>query len=86
MFWVGEAASEDNAGIPNHQSFWSDDWVKSYGGVDSPDKRNEWLPQSFTPKENPFYFALPYGDYANGSLKDMANIVPWYRPIREGES
>src|SRR5262249_21858566 len=36
-------------------------------------------PCKFSPKENPFYFALPYAEYdANGTLKNTAKKVPWY--------
>jgi len=41
----------------------------------------ESRPAGFTPKENPFYVALPYGEFEeDNSLKHAARSVPWYRP------
>jgi hypothetical protein len=62
FFWVGETASKDNGGIANAASTWDEQWQQHYGGVDSPSPRNGYYPANFTPKENPFYFALPYSD------------------------
>ena len=64
MFWVGEQADAENAYIPNHQSYWDKDWLASFGGVDDPWHRNGHWPAGFAPKENPFYVALPYGEFA----------------------
>jgi len=66
-FWVGEKGNEASA--------WDPQWVKHFGGVDDPDKRKGFLPAGFTPKENPFYCALPYNDVAGrpgvkSALKD----------------
>jgi len=55
-------------------SAWDENWQAHFGGVDSPTARNGNWPSGFTPKENPFYFALPYNDYAeNGSRKSTAS-------------
>src|SRR5262249_46319086 len=62
VFWVGEGADESNANIHNRSSVWVEDWVGAFGGIDDPEKRCNMLPCDFTPKENPFYFALPYND------------------------
>ena len=81
MFWVGEPPDEDNANITNVASAWTEDWVKAFGGIDSPDKRCGYKPCSFEPKENPFYFALPYNDYAaDGDLKPNSELkrIPWF--------
>lgn len=89
VFWVGESASKDNDFIHNHSSAWAKDWVNIYGGVDTPYQRDGCLPADFMPKENPFYFALPYGDYKNknGQMKqDLNEVVPWYVPSKPGES
>ena len=81
MFWVGEAADAENAYISNHESYWDKDWLISFGGVDDPVHRNGHWPSGFTPKENPFYVALPYGEFApHGGLKVEALGIPWYRP------
>jgi hypothetical protein len=51
--------------------------------VDDPTHRQHgglW-PATFTPKENPFYFALPYDDLKdNGEVKVNVKQVPWYDP------
>lgn len=54
VFWVGEKGNESSA--------WCERWVAAYGGVDDPKNRKGWHPAGFTPKENPFYCALPYSD------------------------
>ncbi|MDR3559033.1 MAG: hypothetical protein P4L62_04055 [Candidatus Pacebacteria bacterium] len=78
-FWVGEPGDSDNKDISNTSSAWDDDWQAHFGGVDNPGKRNGYLPAGFTPKENPFYFALPYNDFdGNGNhRKNLASVVPW---------
>lgn len=79
MFWAGEDADDSNNFIDNHASAWTLDWVGAYGGVDDPNKRCGFAPCAFTPKENAFYFALPYND-----LDDDCNTKPsqkrahWY--------
>jgi hypothetical protein len=81
-FWCGESSDSSNAFIPNVSSYWLDDWVSSFGGIDDPRRRNGYHPAKFTPKENPFYFALPYGEFVDGDpdhLKPSASNVPWYR-------
>ena len=80
-FFVGEPADASNAHIPNDASFWDDAWLKHFGGVDDPLARCGFSPCRFTPLENPFYVALPYAEFdAEGTLKDSAKRVPWYRP------
>jgi hypothetical protein len=79
VFWVGETAGEDNDFITNTESYWDEHWQDSFGGVDSPNCRNGYHPCEFTPRENPFYFALPYAEYdQTGILKASAKTVPWY--------
>ncbi|HSB58889.1 MAG TPA: hypothetical protein VLD66_04740 [Methyloceanibacter sp.] len=81
LFWVGEPSNAENAFIPNNQSYWDKDWQDNYGGVDDPGRRNRHWPADFTPKQNPFYVALPYGEFTEHGdvLKDNARHVPWYR-------
>lgn len=62
LFWVGEPADGDNGNITNTENTWDENWQQHFGGVDSPDARNGYLPAGFTPRENPFYVALPYSD------------------------
>lgn len=78
VFWVGEDVSSDNGFIHNNSSAWMRDWETEYGGVDDPKKRDGYYPSEFIPKENPFYFALPYGDYEVGSLKSNVDVIPWF--------
>lgn len=80
-FWAGEEAGKDNKNISNLPSAWDEQWVKHFGGVDDPDKRNGIFPAKFTPKENPFYFALPYNDFDSGGKrkKEVFSLIPWAR-------
>lgn len=88
IFWVGEEASEDNGFIHNNSSEWTLDWVKSFGGIDSPTDRNGWRPSGFTPLENTFYVALPYSDYTEkNTYKESINRIYWYKePVPKGGS
>jgi len=79
MFYVGEGSSSENGHIHNRASVWDEDWQAHYGGVDTPTARNGWLPKGFTPKENPFYIALPYNDLDDeGAQKLSARSVYWH--------
>jgi hypothetical protein len=80
-FWVGEKGSEDNKNISNYPSCWDDKWKTHFGGVDDPKKRNGFFPSAFSPKENPFYFALPYNDFnSKGSRKSgLDAYIPWFK-------
>jgi hypothetical protein len=71
VFWIGEEESSDNGYIQNYDSVWDDNWMEHYGGEDNPYGRNGFYP-NFTPKENPFYVALPYNDFKEGVKKDMS--------------
>src|SRR5215472_2299426 len=65
IFWIGENPSGNNP-VPNHASSWDNSWAKNYGGYDDPNRshRSNYIPASFTPRQNPFYCALPYNDKA----------------------
>lgn len=78
-FWAGEEAGKDNKNISNLPSAWDEQWVKHFGGVDSPNKRAGFAPANFTPKENPFYFALPFNDFDNNGKqkKDIYALATW---------
>jgi hypothetical protein len=79
IFWIGEDANAENAFIPNYASFWDPHWLESFGGVDSPTNRNGYMPAAFTPRENPFYIALPFGETdEDGKLKESAKKIPGY--------
>ncbi len=79
IFWVGESASDENTYITNIESSWDSMWMQNFGGIDTPESRNNYKPAGFIPKENTFYFALPFGDFEdNGSRKaNLASIIPW---------
>ena len=81
IFWVGEAATSDNGFIANNQSAWDGNWQFNYGGVDNPLARNKYAPTAFSPKENPFYVALPYNDIdEEGLRKPTAPFCQKYSP------
>ena len=74
VFWIGEpvgnGSSEDNS-----LSAWDDAWKAHYGGVDDPAARSGYLPNGFAPRENPFYFDLPYNDFDdNGERRPDAGL------------
>jgi TonB family protein len=83
VFWVGE---EQVAGktSPQHQSAWDKDWLKNFGGVDTPEPaaRHDYIPISFVPHQNPFYCALPYNDVEQGQFKPEApTVIPWFKQV-----
>jgi len=83
VFWVGEKPSFANREISNEVSAWDENWVESFGGVDDPDNREGYYPASFVPKENPFYYALPFNDLDGGERKEeVYDFIPW--AIEEG--
>jgi hypothetical protein len=84
-FWVGEQAGKDNRNIHNLSSAWVDDWVGAFGGVDDPDNRcANYQPCGFTPRENPFYYALPYNDLNDDETrKESAKNIPWYNDVMQ---
>lgn len=80
QFWVGESSNESNGFISNHESYWDDAWMTHFGGIDTPECRIGYYPCGFVPQENPFYVALPYGEFEEGSdiLKRSAQNIPWF--------
>ena len=81
VFWVGEDADEQtNDSIHNSSSVWVEDWEASFGGVDDPNDRCGYRPCGFEPRENPFYFALPFSDYNEQGLKPASQleVIPWF--------
>ncbi len=86
VFWIGEAPSANNP-VPNRSSSWDKDWARSYGGFDdpSPAHRSEYMPVKFTPRQNPFYCALPYNDKAStGHRPEAPRVVPWFKEAYQG--
>jgi hypothetical protein len=86
VFWVGEKPSGNNP-VPNRVSSWDKEWTKNYGGVDDPDPahRSNYVPVKFTPRQNPFYCALPYNDKAHtGHRPEAPRVVPWFNEAYQG--
>ncbi len=86
VFWIGEDASGNNP-VPNHSSSWDKHWGQNYGGYDdpSPAHRENYLPVKFTPRQNPFYCALPYNDKANtGHRPEAPRVIPWFKDAYQG--
>lgn len=87
LFWAGEGETADNGFIQNYHSAWDEEWSIHFGGVDDPECRNGYFPCTFTPKENPFYFALPYGEYGDdGAVKASAQKIPWYAESQKNKT
>jgi hypothetical protein len=86
IFWIGERPSENNP-VPNRASSWDKEWSKSYGGFDDPNpaRRRDYIPATFTPRQNPFYCALPYNDKAaSGHRPEASRVVPWFNEAYQG--
>jgi hypothetical protein len=86
VFWIGEKASGNNP-TPNHASCWDKNWGKNYGGFDDPNPahRRGLIPARFTPRQNPFYCALPYNDKAStGHRAEASRVVPWFKEQYQG--
>jgi len=79
VFYVGEYRKSRVGLLNNRSSAWIASWVKSFGGVDQPE-RSTVFPTKFKPKENPFYFALPLSDKALQSVGSN-EIVPEFQEI-----
>jgi hypothetical protein len=86
VFWIGEAPSANNP-VPNRSSSWDKEWSKNYGGFDDPNpaRRSDYIPVKFTPRQNPFYCALPYNDKAStGHRPEAPQVVPWFKDAYQG--
>jgi hypothetical protein len=86
IFWIGEQPGGHNL-TPNRTSSWDKQWTKSYGGFDDPNPtcRKNCFPVKFTPRQNPFYCALPYNDKARvGHHPEAPRVVPWFNEAYQG--
>jgi hypothetical protein len=84
VFWVGEGATADNGYIDNYGSYWDAHWMRHFGGVDTPSRRRGYFPAAFTPKQNPFYIALPFAEVdQEGNLKEIAKQIPGFGQTKE---
>ena len=82
VFWIGERPSRNNP-VPNRRSSWDKDWARNYGGFDDPNPahRSNYIPVKFTPRQNPFYCALPYNDKSANGHRPEAK-APAFPPAR----
>lgn len=86
VFWIGETPTANNP-VPNRSSSWDKNWARSYGGFDDPNpvRRQDYVPVKFTPRQNPFYCALPYNDKAaTGHRPEASRVVPWFNESYQG--
>jgi hypothetical protein len=86
VFWVGELPTANNP-TPNVSSSWDRNWTANFGGYDNPDPatRRNMIPIKFTPRQNPFYVALPYNDKARvGHRPEAPEVVPWFKEAYQG--
>ena len=86
VFWIGENPSRKNPGAESCQQL-GRSWAKNYGGYDDPNpsRRHDYIPVNFTPRQNPFYCALPYNDKAReGHRPEAARVVPWFKEAYQG--
>jgi hypothetical protein len=75
--------------VPNTASAWDPSWATHFGGEDSPIARMNFKPVSFTPRQNPFYVALPYNDVDDHHTKsEAAKVIPWFSDsfVRDGQT
>jgi hypothetical protein len=87
VFWIGEQAGGNNP-VPNYRSCWDANWTNNYGGYDTPEtsSRRNYIPVAFIPRQNPFYFALPYNDVTHSQFKPEAPLViPWFKQAYTGQ-
>jgi len=77
LFWIGKDGEKRSA--------WDDDWMKSNGGVDSPDDRNGFSAAAHVDKLNPFYVALPFNDLAHAEAAEKWVPAAWHRQLQEGK-
>jgi hypothetical protein len=85
VFWIGETPAGNNP-IPNRSSAWDSNWARNFGGSDSPEpsERRGFIPTRFTPRQNPFYIALPFNDVSGGRTKsESPKIIPWFHETFE---
>ncbi len=86
VFWIGEQPGGNNL-VPNRTSARDKRWTENYGGFDDPNPahRSNYIPVKFTPRQNPFYCALPYNDKARtGHRPEAPRVVPWFEEAYQG--
>jgi class 3 adenylate cyclase/tRNA A-37 threonylcarbamoyl transferase component Bud32 len=90
QFWIGERPHGELSAA-HLASAWDANWVRDYGGFDTPatPSRKNFTPTAFKPGLNPFYCALPYNDLAGGKTKEGAKtLIPWFNAVfvKDGQS
>jgi hypothetical protein len=78
VFWIGKDGAVRSA--------WDDNWVKTNGGIDSPDNRNGFSAAGHAAKLNPFYVALPFNDLAHPELAHQWLPKSWSRQPVNGKA
>ena len=84
---LGGGRSERKQSGAELQEFVGLNWTANYGGTDNPEPsaRRNYIPVAFVPRQNPFYFALPYNDVTHGQFKPEAPLViPWFKQSYTG--
>jgi hypothetical protein len=74
---------KSSASRPARQCPWKTSIVQpSFGSVNH---RSNHIPVKFTPRQNPFYCALPYNDKAHtGHRPEAPRVVPWFKEAYQG--
>jgi hypothetical protein len=90
--WFNVGGVDDPHGgqeTQNVASAWDPQWSTHFGGCDGtgpvgpqciPEQRvaaNDWFPQHMTPKENPFYVAVPFDDVNDAVAAANRGAIPW---------
>lgn len=88
-FWVGEIFDPNAEDGSQVWSTYDGRWMETYGGCDgvvrdgvcATEPRaagNDFFPSSMTPRENPFYVALPYDDLNDPEgFARRCEVIPW---------
>lgn len=79
IFWIGEGASAENDYITNTETAWDADAVKTFGGIDDLAGRKADGSLAFTPRHNPFYFALPAIEFDDKGVIAAARQASYWR-------
>jgi hypothetical protein len=86
VFWVGERAKPNSGWSDNIDSAWDMNWKENFGGLDSPVYRKGFFPAKFTPKQNPFYVALPFNDISNPEYIENCPLLKYFKATKAPRS
>src|SRR6266496_3610734 len=74
-----------SASRPAHQYPWKTDIVTTIFWIGEQPAGHNLVPVKFTPRQNPFYCALPYNDKARtGHHPEAPRVVPWFKEAYQG--